>query len=101
MSDIREQPYAQWLEDCLREMVEIAPTSIAMQMIGADGKPYTCYWRCSTVELAIIMAALRSDEVMEWAKMNRGELAALLSEDFDEDEDDGLQESDTETDREG
>lgn len=98
MTDIRKQPYAFWLEDCIREMADIAPTSIAMQMIDANGRTYTCYWMCSEVELSIISSALKSDELMEWAKSHRDELAALLSEDFDEDEEDGLQESDTETD---
>lgn len=80
-------PYADWLEETIREMVEVSPESIALEMLTADGRLYTCYYNVSQDDRARMMSAMRDDDRMEWVFNNRDMiLEALNAEDEEEDE---------------
>ena len=83
----------------MRKMFDIDPTAIAMEMRDADGQTYTCYWNCSRDDRTIMIDAMRDDGLLEFFRVNRHELLDILN--GEEDDEDGLCESDTETDSEG
>lgn len=97
-SDITTQPYSAWLESVLRELVDIDPMCIALEMRDADGVCYTCYWNTSADDRILMIDSMQDDAKMEWFKNHKDELIELLND--EEDGDDGLCEADTETDSE-
>lgn len=84
MAAWEDAPYVKWLEDIVREMVEIEPESIAMEMIGADDKTYTCYWETSADDRARMISAMQDDDRMEWVRENREAIKEILGEDGEE-----------------
>ena len=89
-------PYAQWLEECIKEMMGANPVAIAMEMVGEDGLVSTCYYNTSPNDRACMIDAMRDDARWEWLYANKEEVRAIL-EDEDDDE---LQDADTESDSE-
>ena len=80
-------PYAGWLEDIIREVVNIDPDCLALGMRDKNGKVYTAYWRVSGDDRAAIIAGMEDDDRMEWVKGNREAIRAILSLDDDDEED--------------
>ena len=99
IDDYASKPYAEWLEDTVREMFDIDPVSIALEMRDDDGKTYTCYWEVSADDRAIMIDSMKEDCMMEWVVTHKDEILSILNEGGGDD--DGLCETDTETDREG
>ena len=98
-ADYTEKPYAQWVEATLKNMFEVDPVSIALQMRDASGQTYTCYYMCSRDDLAIMTDAVRDDQIVSLLRDCKEIISEILSgEDGDED---GLCEPDTEVDSEG
>lgn len=87
-----EFPFSEWLESVLGEMYQISPTAIMLQMIDAEGQPYTSYWNVSGDDRAILMDAIRQDAWMSWLMANKDEIAMILSEDTDDEEEGGEEE---------
>lgn len=83
----------------MREMFDIDPVSIALQMRDANGQTYTCYWNCSRDDMACMIDALHDDALLEFLRVNKDMVKEILK--GEEDDEDGLCESDTETDSEG
>ena len=94
--DWTEKPFASWLEDTIRELVNANPIAIAMEMVDDAGLVSTCYYNTSANDRACMIDAMRDDARWEWLYENREEIRAILSEDGDDD--DELQDADTETD---
>lgn len=92
-----DKPYAEWLEGVIRDLFDINPTCISMQMRDATGKAFSCYWNCSADDRAVMVDAMKQDGMLEWVRLNRREILEILNE---EDEDDELCETDTEADSE-
>lgn len=93
--DWTAKPYASWLESVIREMVNINPESIAMEMVDETGSVSTCYYNTSPNDRACMIDAMRDDAREQWIKDNAEFVRAIL--DGEEDED-GLQDDDSETD---
>lgn len=89
-------PYAPWLEECIQELVKADPCAIAMSLIDKDGLVSTCYYNTSPNDRACMIDAMRDDARWEWLYANKEEVRAIL-EDEDDDE---LQDTDTESDSE-
>lgn len=87
-------PYAEWLENCIRELVGVNPMAIAMEMIGEDGLVSTCYYNTSPNDRACMIDAMRDDARFEFIKGNRDEIRAILSDDYVDEEDDEIEEGD-------
>jgi hypothetical protein len=94
--DWTEKPFASWLENTIRELVNANPVAIAMEMVDETGLVSTCYYDTSPNDRACMIDAMRDDARWEFIRDNREEILTLLNdEDDDEDE---LQDADTETD---
>ena len=72
-------PYAKWLEETLKELYNLYPVSIAMQMIGADGNAYTCYWNVTPNDRAIMIDAMREDGVLDMIRSNKDLINDILN----------------------
>lgn len=96
MADIREEPYAEWLEGVLRDMLGLDPQSIAVVMLMSDGTRGTAYWNADDTDLAVMTDAISEDKYLGWLRKNKEELLELLNE--EDGDEDGLYESDSETD---
>ncbi len=96
MTDIKEAPYAEWLEGTLREMIELEPQSIAVVMLMPDGTRGTAYWNTDDIDLAVMIDAINEDKYLGWIRKNKSELLEELNS--EEDDEDGLFEPDSETD---
>ena len=88
MDELTTKPYAQWLEDTLKEVFDIDPVAISMQMRDADGTTYTCYWNVSSDDRAIMIDAMREDGYKDFIRNNKEEIRAIMDEDEEEDDDD-------------
>ena len=84
----------------MRDMFEIDPVSIALQMRDNTGQTYTSYWQCSRDDLAIMADAIAEDKIISLLRDSRDTLREILDGEEEED-DDGLCEPDTEADSEG
>lgn len=83
----------------MREMFDIDPTAIALEMRDANGQTYTCYWDCSRDDRACMIGAMQDDDMLEFLTVNKDAIAEILNgEDGDED---GLCEPDSEVDSTG
>ena len=92
-----EKHYAGWLEGVVKDLFDINPSCISMQMRDITGKAFSCYWNCSADDRAVMVDAMKQDGMLEWVRLNRREILDILNE---EDADDGLCEADTEADSE-
>ena len=99
MADYTSKPYAHWVEDVMREMFEIDPTAIALEMRDAKGQTYTCYWDCSRDDRACMIGAMQDDDLLDFLAVNKDAVAEILN--GEEGDEDGLCEPDTETDSTG
>lgn len=86
MDDLATKPYAQWLEDTVKELFDIDPVAISMQMRKADGSTYTCYWNVDPDDRAIMLDAMREDGYIEFIRNNKDEIKAIFEEDEEEDD---------------
>lgn len=91
MANWTEMEYTAWLEDTVREMVDIDPACIALELIDKEGVVHTCYWRVSADDRARMISGMQDDDRVEWLKVNRDIVLEILGEDEDveEDEDEG------------
>lgn len=86
MDDLATKPYAQWLEDTVKELFDIDPVAISMQMRKADGSTYTCYWDVTPDDRAIMLDAMREDGYIDFIRNNKDEIKAIFEEDEEEDD---------------
>ena len=94
-----DKPYASFVEEMVKNMFDINPTCISMQMRDVEGKTYTCYWETSPDDRAIMIDAMRDDAFFDWIENNKDAIKAILEEEGDEG--DEPCEPDTEADSEG
>lgn len=85
MADIKAQPYAEWLEASLRELVELKPRTIGIVCIMPDGKTGTQYFNADNRDRTVMCEAIQIDNLEELIKANADYLRALILEE-DEDE---------------
>jgi hypothetical protein len=83
----------------MREMFDIDPTAIALEMRDAKGQTYTCYWEVSRDDRACMIGAMQDDDLLDFLAVNKDAVAEILNGEGDDE--DGLQDADTEADSEG
>lgn len=81
MKDITKQEYAEWLEDALREMVELEPETIGIVLIMPDGTTGTQYYNADNRDRLLMMEALMIDYLDSLITVNKDHLRELLEED--------------------
>lgn len=85
MADITKQPYAEWLEASLRELVELHPRTIGIVCIMPDGTTGTQYFNADNRDRTVMCEALQIDSLEELLRVNADHLRALiLGEEEDE-----------------
>lgn len=85
MSDIRKEPYAEWLEGTLRELVDLHPTSIGVIVINEDSSTGTAYFNIRNRERWAMIQAILQDNLMDFIRVN----ADMISEILDGEEKEG------------
>ena len=63
--DIKEAPYAQWLEGVLRDMVEIKPEQIGLCVLMKDGASATSYYNCAATDKAVMAHNIYADSILD------------------------------------
>lgn len=100
-TDITKVPYAQWLEGVLQEMVESEPDKIAIIWLRKDVVG-TVYYGCENDDRSVMIQAITEDSLLQFIANNRNYIRDLLKRDEGEGEgEDGLYETDSESDSEG
>jgi hypothetical protein len=84
MTDIKAQPYAEWLESVLRQLVDMNPQAIGIVAIMPDGSTGTQYYNADARDLTIMREAIMLDYLTEFLANN----ADLLREIVDGEADD-------------
>lgn len=81
MKDITKQEYAEFLEEALREMVELEPETIGIVLIMPDGTTGTQYYNADNRDRLLMMEALMIDYLDSLIEVNADHLRELLKED--------------------
>ena len=69
--DVTQTPYAGWLEDLIRTLLELKPNKIAVAAIIPDGDVLTGYYGdCTHVDKAIMGYHLNLDATMDVVEAN-------------------------------
>ena len=78
MKDITNQEYSAWLEDALREMVELEPETIGIVLVMPDGTTGTRYYNADNRDRLVMMEALMIDYLEALIEVNAENLRNLL-----------------------
>ena len=78
MKDITKQEYAEWLEDALREMVELEPETIGIVLIMPDGTTGSRYYNADNRDRLVMMETLMIDYLDDLIQVNADHLRDLL-----------------------
>lgn len=84
MPDITKEPYAEWLEKALREMVNLKPSVIGITIIMPDGKTGTQYFNADNRDRLLMMEAIMIDYLEALIVANAESLRELLNEEEEE-----------------
>lgn len=88
MEDIRQSPYAEWLEMILRGIMEQKPKQIGICMILDDGAAATAYWgEVSHADKMSMSNHMMIDGIYDVVLVNADQIVAA-AEEMEEDEDD-------------
>ena len=86
MSDITKTPYAGFLEDVIRAIMDYQPTKIAFCTLNPDGTTLTGYFGdCDQQDKAMIAHQIYSDSIMDIVRANSRMILEAAEEDYDED----------------
>lgn len=76
--DWSSKPYAEWLEQVVRELASVNPCAIALEMIDEAGAVSTCYYNVSQNDRACMIGAMVDDDRMAWATENADILREII-----------------------
>lgn len=83
--DIDKLPYAKWLEETIRSLVESQPECICVAAIMPDRAVGTSYYNCSAQDKAILAHNIQVDITMDVIEANIGEIKEMLEQEEDGD----------------
>ena len=84
MADIKAQPYAEWLEASLRELVKLNPATIGIITIMPDGSTGTQYYKADNRDRLVMGEALMIDYLEALLRVNADHLRELILGEEDE-----------------
>ena len=87
MTDITEKPYAEWLEDTIRTIMESKPVSMAFCARTEDGLTLTGYYNADAEDMAVMAHHMYSDAMLDVMKHNASEIIAAAEDDNEEESD--------------
>ncbi len=73
----------------MREMFDIDPVAIAMEMRDAKSQTYTCYWECSRDDRACMIGAMQDDDLLDFLAVNKDVVAEILNGEEDGEDEQG------------
>lgn len=80
MDDITSKPYAAWLEQSLKAMMEIKPVSMCIVATGDNGDTLTGYFNADAQDKAVFAHHIQSDVMMDIIRANAAEIKSVLDE---------------------
>lgn len=92
---IEETPYAEWLEESVKAILDFAPDSMALvAMRDSDGMALTAYYQASVEDKGKVITNILSDFIMELLENNAPTLRNIVmdaenDEDEEENDEDG------------
>lgn len=78
MKDITTEPYAEWLESSLGELVNYSPKKIAIVAVTGEGATATAYYECSAADKAMLGAVIQQDGMFDRLECNAEWLKGLV-----------------------
>ena len=86
--NLKELPYAQWLEDTIQDIVKLPVKGIALSLILEDGSVYSNYYKVPALDKLTIAGTIQQDSMYDSLRAN-----GLINDvDEEEDESDGEEE---------
>ena len=87
MRDITKTPYASFLEDVIRLIMEQEPLKIAIITLNPDGSTLTGYYgNCDQQDKALLANQIYSDSIMDVVKNNAGMILEAADEEADDED---------------
>ena len=83
--DLNELPFASWLEDAVRGLIENKATVIAIAAGVQNDQVLTMYYNCGMAEKALLATHINGDAMMDMVLANAG-LILDAAEDEEEEE---------------
>lgn len=83
MDEIKNAPYAEWLEECIRTLFCEAPVRIGLCATLEDGSTMTAYYQCDAQDKAVFAHHIQNDVTMDVILANIDMLRDALEEDED------------------
>lgn len=87
MNDITKEPYAAWLEDALREMVDLRPATIGIITIMPNGSTGTRYFNADNRDRLIMCEAIGIDYLEELIRANAEGIRQIIDGEEDDQDD--------------
>ena len=84
LDEINTLPYAEWLENSLRNLMSMKIESICICTKSEDGGIGTGYWDCSMADKLVFSGIIQQDAMLETLRENG--LVPMDEEDEDNDE---------------
>lgn len=79
--DVTQTPYAGWLEELIRMLMEMKPEKIAVAAIATNGEVLTGYYGdCTHVDKAIMGYHMNLDATMDVVEANAREITKAAEE---------------------
>ena len=70
--DLNELPFASWLEDAVRALIEHNATAIAIAAGVQNDQVFTAYYNCGMAEKALLATHIHGDAMMDMVLANAG-----------------------------
>lgn len=70
MNDITKKPYAVWLEEALKTIVETGTEKLCVAAILPNGDVFTGYYNADTTDKALFAHNIQSDVTMDIIRAN-------------------------------
>ena len=77
---LESKAWASWLENCVKELFEIDPVAIGVEMVDDGGSVYTCYYNTSANDRALMIGGMRDDDMTDWVRNNREYIKEIIAE---------------------
>lgn len=87
MEDITKLPFAPWLEDVLKFLVEYQPEKIVVAGVNPDGSYFTHFFSCSAVDLFAMSGVIQSEGTWQEIKDRSRVLREIIDSEDEDDED--------------
>lgn len=68
--NLKELPYAQWLEDTIQDIVKLPVKGIALSLILEDGSVYSNYYKVSALDKLTIAGTIQQDSMYDSLRAN-------------------------------